>query len=301
MTKVAIVGSCQAVGLGVAVRKYLQGAIVKSWHVNVDEKSKPENILRDIEEYDYVITQFNGADPLGEMKLSRAGSRTTYLPVIAFRGFHPDLIYVFDQNQRKFQDIGFGAYHSALTLAAYLDGFSEDRTFRLFNAAVFARLRYFEVFKASRAALLSDFAEAGYKIEDEFEEWLTHIGQFMYTINHPHITVLASLCRLSLIRLGLIDESAPRLRDALPDFLRTRLVWPVYPQLAQRMKISGSLNLLKAVSGPVADEQRRIPLMDYICRSFAQYRLLDRTLLAQSARESSKKLELLLNEATYVP
>ena len=299
MTSLAIVGSCQVVGLRAAAQQYLGDATIKVWHVYAGEGSLPEQIAPLLPQYDFVITQFNGDELLSLRKLTEAGVNAIYLPVVAFRGFHPDQIYVIDREQNMVRIDGFGDYHSAVILSACLSGLSQARTLRLFNAAVFAELGYFDVFNAARAALIRNFAEAGYDIGGEFEAWLGSLGQFMHTINHPHVGVLAPLARLALIKCGLIDAGAPH-PDVLPtDQLRVQLVWPTYPALAARIGVAGGFDVLGKGAHDRPDDARRVGLADVIARSFEVYRDLKPERLTPPALRALAKLQAILAARTY--
>ena len=299
MTRLAIVGSCQVAGLGAVARQYLPDATVKCWHLYAGEASHPEQVAPLLPEFDFVITQFNGDELLSAKRLTQAGLKTLYLPTVVFRGFHPDMIYVADREQKKVRVAGLADYHSALILAAFLSGLSQARTLRLFNAAVFAELGYFDVFNAARVALIQNFADAGYDLKGEFDAWLGSLGQFMHTINHPHIGVLAPLARLALIKLGLIDDGAPRPEALPPDHLRVQLVWPTYPQLAERVGVAGSFDILRKGELGGSDDPRRLALSDCIASSFETYRDLRPEALAPPAPEAWRKLQAVLASRKY--
>jgi hypothetical protein len=100
-------------------------------------------------------------------------------------------------------------YHSVIVASAITLGQPSKRIAELFNPNIFAELGYFGVFEAAKAALFTEFDLEGYDLQPHFDAWMQQAGQFMYTINHPQILVLATLCRLALARVGRLDPTTP--------------------------------------------------------------------------------------------
>jgi hypothetical protein len=57
--RVAVIGSCQVVGLAAAAQHLLPGADVKSWHVGVHPKDSDEDLLALLPGFDTVISQIS--------------------------------------------------------------------------------------------------------------------------------------------------------------------------------------------------------------------------------------------------
>ena len=61
----------------------------------------------------------------------------------------------------------------------------------------------------------------------------------MHIVNHPKIEVLAQLAQLGAKQAGLSGALAPP--EGVPDRLARCQTWPVYPELARRLGVPGSL------------------------------------------------------------
>jgi hypothetical protein len=270
--RVAIVGSCQVVGLAAAAKRLLPGAEVKTWHVGVHPIDSDEKLLEVLPTFDLVISQISDRDghiPLRITRLRDLGLPVVYLPVMAFPGFHPDITYIQGPGGGLLQGLA-ADYHSVIVASAFTLGLPEDRIPGLFNAYIFSGLGYFEVFDAAKAALFANFLEEGIELAPMFDSWFRQLGQFMYTINHPHVMVLTDLCRLALARAGYIDSGVPSPAD-VDDYLATHIVWPIYPALGKRIGLSGSTMLLRKLSGPADSAARELPLVDFISGCFEIY------------------------------
>jgi hypothetical protein len=270
--RVAIIGTCQVVGLAAAARRLLPGAEVNAWHVGVHPTDSDGDLLALLPGFDVVVSQLPDWDehiPLRITRLRERGLPVVYLPVVGFPGFHPDITYIRGSN-------GFvhgleTDYHSVIIASAFTLGLPDWRVPELFNAYIFAELGYFEVFEAAKTALFANFGRERIDLHPLFDVWMQQAGQFMYTINHPHILVLATLCRLALARAGHLDATAP-LPESIEDNLATHFVWPTYPALARRIGVTGSTTFLRRTVGLAEGQARALPLADYVS---ACYRIYD--------------------------
>jgi hypothetical protein len=177
-------------------------------------------------------------------------------------------------------------YHSVIVAAAFTLGLPERRVPELFNAYIFAELGYFGVFEAAKAALLGIFGQDGFDVRSLFDLWMLQVGQFMYTINHPHILVLATLCRLALARAGRLDLTVP-LPEGIDDYLAAQFVWPTYPALAKRLGLPGSTTFLRNVRDLTPGQTRDLPLADYVSACFSLYGSLTKDTLRVGAVASA--------------
>ena len=293
--QVAIVGTCQVSGLGLATQVLMPDAEVACWHVGVHPRATPAEIAARLPEFDLVVSQIadgSADNPLGISRLRERLASVVFIPIVSFTGFHPDATYILRPDglvPGSLSDL-----HSAIVISAFLMGLSERRTTDLFNSFVFAELGYFDAFSAARAALATHFAAAGYEICSLLDQWHAQIGQFMYTVNHPHIKVLAALCRLALAQAGYVDFAAP-LPAQMPDPLAASFVWPVYPPLAKRIGIPGSTIFQQAARGLKDGQSREVSLGTYVALSFAHYATLDPARLQnQRITDSRRLLEALI-------
>jgi hypothetical protein len=176
------------------------------------------------------------ADRIGEMYPSHA-SRMRLVPAIAFSGFHPDMVYLFDRASGRALRGVISEYHSAIAVAACLQGLSVEDTMALFRADVFGELGYYDHWSLSREALAQAFSWAGLELGDAFRQW-TAAGCWMYSINHPKPRVLADVARQLLRRDGFTVQDGAE--EFVPDSLAHDAVWPVYPDIARVLGVAGS-------------------------------------------------------------
>jgi hypothetical protein len=269
--RIAIVGSCQVVGLAAAANAFLPGSEVRTWHVGVHPKDSDEELLAQLPGFDVVISQIADQERhagLGITRLRACGLPVVFVPVLAFQGFHPDMTYIHGPAgpvRGPESD-----YHSVIIASAFLLGLSPRRVPDLFNAYIYAQLGYFDVFESAKAALFTKYDEHGIDLRAPFAFWLKQAGQFMYSINHPNILVLATLCRMALAAAGHLDPDAP-IPEGIPDFLVTDLVWPIYPELAKRIGIRGSTLFQRSLYWVPEGGSRDLPLAAYTARCFESY------------------------------
>ena len=196
--RIAIIGGCQVVGLSAAAKVLLPDAEASSWHVGVHPSTSDDDLLELLPNFDVVISQLSDWDDHVSLRVSRLRERRLpliYVPVIAFPGFHPDITYIRGPGGLV---PGFKSdYHSIIIASAFVLGLPSRRVPGLFNAFVFSTLGYFDAFDEAKVALFDVFARENFDIRPIFDMWLQRVGQFMYTINHPHILVL-SPCATSL-------------------------------------------------------------------------------------------------------
>ena len=277
--RVAIIGTCQVGGLAAVARRLLPGAEVRSWHIGVHPKDSNEEVLALLPGFDLVISQieaWDGHELLHITRLREQGLPVVYLPGLVFPGFHPDITYI-----RGANGLVRGPeadYHSVITAAAFTLGLPEQRVPELFNAYVFSGLGYFDVFGAAKTALFANFDQEGIDLRPLFDVWTQQAGQFMHTINHPHILVLATLCRLVLARAGHVDATAS-LPEGILDYLGAHFVWPTYPALARRIGVVGSTTFLRGKRGLAEGQARELPLTDYISACYRTYSTLPKDAL----------------------
>jgi hypothetical protein len=216
-------------------------------------------------EFDYA---FASAHLAGSDLLKSVRSRTPLIlwPNLVFPGFHPDCTYLAVDGRKARSPMG--DYHSRIVTAAYAAGLSTGETARLFNKLVYVRLGYLKRFALAKSALAEDFARHGYDFASVEGEWM-NAGAFMHTINHPKLPVCASISRQMLSKAGLEFRDV-NLCDEVQDELANMPRWPVYPEIAAPLGISGSTSFKTSLYGSFAG--RVMPLSEYVESSFARYR-----------------------------
>jgi hypothetical protein len=269
---IAVVGNCQAVGVGNSLQRLLPNTKVQAIFLSRLRSGKEacEAAADDLRATDLVFLQFMDDERfpfLRRSELEQHVGQIIEFPRIAFRGFHPDML------------IGTGggflpSTNSALAMACFLCGLSEDRTADLFNAYIYKRLGYFEAYAKSVAYLASQDKKYGFSLVEQIPEWQRD-GAFMHTYNHPSIRVMWSIAQILCKKAGLKTASAS---EPPQDNLVSGGVWPVYPEIASRIGIASEFSWRTAKDGT-------LNLKAFVSRCFAAYRKLG------AARVQAPKLD----------
>lgn len=270
---IAVIGSCQVSGLASAISALLPGAVVNPFLVDVHPITSRSELGEQLRSCDFVITQLKSNDdtddPLNFDRLTEF-SRVEYQPVFVFAGITPDMEYIFLGSEIDGRHVT-GPIHSTILAAAYIMGLSPRRAINLYNSYIFGRLGYFGAYNTAKEFAVTVFEQAGYDISQLFVAW-EKSGPFMYTFNHPAAFVLASLGRLIVNKLGLrqVDEDPEGLADALA----MSLIWPIFPEIAQRAGLPSRelIRLPVRASG----EFPTMTLLDYASASYRTFEKADR-------------------------
>jgi tetratricopeptide (TPR) repeat protein len=254
---VAVVGNCQAIGVAQCLRRLLPQAEVTTTVVaSQTRRSEAEHLLEGCAGADLVVAQgFRDPDhPLGRAPLDGLGDRHVAIPLIAFTGFHPD---VFIAPQRDAAPL-FQRHQSRLIAAAFLRGVPEAEVAALFNGYVFAALGYFEEFDRAERYLLASCPDLD--LSRLMPGWRDQV--FVHMPKHPVIRVLhdvaAEVCRMSGFEPA---DAGPG-----PDHQALNMIWPVYPELARRLNVGGSMVFRPGKGAPPMD------LDGLIAHFYAHYR-----------------------------
>lgn len=249
MRRAFVLGNCQAEGISEWMRAAAPELTVENASIAGVAPGDAETTaawFRVIDRSDTMFCQLTDAQ-LADYGLpspgdiAQAGKAFVRLPVVAFKGFQPDCTYVFTGGHAATG--AMGPYHSAIAVAAFLEGLSAERALGLFNTFVYAALGYFAEFEAASTVLLEKAREMGL----DLSSGVRRDGPvFMHTINHPGITILGEVAIQGLTRAGIPSSTnAPAPHDALGDSFR----WPVYPEIAARLGAPGSLAFQGANAG----------------------------------------------------
>jgi GSCFA family/Polysaccharide biosynthesis enzyme WcbI len=198
-----------------------------------------------------------------------------FFPRIWFNAFHPDLVYVAGPAGPPPPPLG--DYHSSLVLYGWQRGLGIEQTARLFCEAVYERLRFFSCWEPAKRALLEEGRTTGFALDELFARWERR-GCFMHTTNHPTVGVLADLAREVVRRAGLAaDVAVPE--SYLTDPMIHFAVWPVYPEIAERLGLNGSY-AFKAAQPREQAMPALLDLEEFIARSFEAYAQIEPSALA---------------------
>jgi hypothetical protein len=281
--RIAVLGCCQAHGYAHALAHLLPEAEVDAFEAVISRnQQKLEAAAEALRGFDVILTQEFGAEfgPLGTDALPALGPPVHRLPLVAFSGYHPDMVYL--TLDGAVQGSPLGAYHSAIIAAAFSLGVAEEDVPQLFNRLVYGRLGYLEGFGAARTLLLEMLGRYGLDLSAEFEAWHAR-GPFMHSINHPRGIVLADIARAAAIRAGLLGAAAPRVLPPF-DHLAADTIWPVYPEIAEVLGVPGGM-LFKRFSRPIGPlgNALYIGLGRLVRESYGMYRALPEAAFREGA------------------
>jgi hypothetical protein len=165
--------------------------------------------------------------------------------------------------------------------------------FRSYNDTVYGELGFYDVWDQNKKALLANYAGLGMDLSGAFAEWQSR-GLFMHTINHPYSFVMSDITRRLLTAAGV------PMRDVDPvKFVADRgaddIVWPVYPEIAERLGVRGEMSFKASDRWVPRDDQPKVLDLDEFVRgSFAIYETMRREdLVCRSiAMPHAKSLEV---------
>ncbi len=279
--RIAIVGNCQARSVGYAAGLLLPDAAVDVFMFSPGCLTSIRGLAATLKTYDFVFCSEFGKGIFRDGDYRTLQDRVETIlkfPEIVFSGFHPDIVCT-DQAPGEWRAVEgpMGPYHSAIVMFSYLAGLSPEEAEALFDAEVFRRLGYFDLWAPAQALFLERAREAETDLAQEFLRW-TRRGCFMHTINHPKAYVLFDLAKAMLARIGLSGADI-NFEDFSIDPLASDYIWPVYEPIAESLGIKGSF-LFRARTG----RRRHAPglsLRQFIRGAYERYSALERGQIRQ--------------------
>jgi hypothetical protein len=232
--RIVVTGNCTANGLTAALQIIFPRDSVERYHLWEDDGASIASALVDADAW------IAYPSPKNHDLLERSGTRAAQIvcPPVIFSGFHPDMVYAWRDGSVFRGAAGDG--HSAIGLWAWRRGLDVPDAVRLFSPETFRRLGYYAAYKAEIEPLRDAFTRSGLDFSF-FWRRVKRMGVFMHTINHPRIDVLVLLAKLLALELGMPPELLQQpLERYVPDELLPIAVWPVYPDLAVHLGVSGS-------------------------------------------------------------
>jgi len=274
--KIVVIGNCQAAPLANALNFLLQTKSVSAYMEGTFaalDKDKAESVLG----CDILFHQSNFDTSKYEIPST---TRTVRFPRFMFRGFHPDSIYVYDGG--KSIETKFGAYHSAIVFAAYLNRKSVDETLEYFTDETFKKLGYLDAYDQSVRELIEEGRRCDLDLTDWIAKW-RRSGCFMHAISHPKIGVFVDLANLLLKEQG-ITPRATYSADFITDNLQRGPIAAIYPAVAQNLGLEGGF----VFKGPERMGARVGGLRDFVTESFSVYAKHSREVVTSIPPDLSK-------------
>ncbi len=233
--KIAVISNCQGEGLAACLRETnpsLQAQYIPLGTVK-DGTHSLESIAA---ENDWIFAQKLLASDIPDSM----AAKVYFFPSFAFAGYHPDMTYLRGLRKDGAIEAIIGPmhmYNSALVIYGYLKGWSVEQIIDSFNADVFQKLGYFDKWQSAKSEFIEECNELGMPTADLFARWEKR-GCFMYSFNHPEIKVVADVAVELLKKAGIpiVNRNAGMY---VKDPLRVMPVWPVYPEIAERLGITG--------------------------------------------------------------
>lgn len=256
--RIAVLGNCQAVTLARRLERLCPQAevITVSW-ARVASPERAEAIADEVVRCDVVLTQPLDKPAYGPLRsdslIGRAAGRVQLWPRLYFTGLHPDVV-----SADKSQGLGapFGSNHSALIMAGYALGFGPARTAELFNAYAYGVLGYFDEFAKAEAFMADSARAVGLEFRPLLDRWRGRVS--FHVPHHPVAALIEDLAVLLCDALGLSRQvAAEPTRDAFANY---RNEWPVYPEIARRLGMEGSLVFRRHAAPREIDLEQTIAL-----------------------------------------
>lgn len=269
--RIAVVGVCQVYAIADALAHLLDDCEILAFEGSaVRNAGQFDRATQILAESDVILAHRLPAEfgPLSAPELLERHPNTVTIPNVSFTGFHPDCIYITCQGKQYASPVG--VYNSAIVAASFALGLAEERVPRLFNSFIYQRLGYLDEFPRAERVLRQALADWGMDVAREWSQWMAQ-GPFMHTINHPRACLLASVAKVAAAKAGLVPVDAP-IPKLSYDFLAQNTIWPVYPELARRIDVPGSL-AFKRVGGPdlLKGHGVMLPLPKFIAGSYRMY------------------------------
>lgn len=212
--KIAIVGNCQMGTVGDILKAVMPKAQVL--RLTVAEAKGGEKI-KEVRKADLVV-HHNIQAVKAYMDEVATKALAIELPMITFRGYSPDCIYVSD-----FSINSPITYHSLIVLSAFWSELTEAQCVELFQLPVYRYLGYEREFQLAIAKLKSQLDVGG--IDPSLIDSWVNRGRFMYTTNHPKSFVVESILKFKLDEFG-IPYRKVNVSACIADNLMQNAVYP---------------------------------------------------------------------------
>ena len=252
-----VMSNCQTVGLANCLQAQAPDLAITAMDPG-KFKARPWLANRRMRGFDRLLVYPAIRQEVPKAKLDRIGVHVE-LPIITFRGYHPDLIYIFNRDKPLTGPISH--YHSAIAFACFQQGLSATEALARFTGPFFERCGYLDIWAAERDRLVAEFDAVRIDIRPYFRSWGRRTA-FMYSYNHPRIEPLYDMASALLQSQG----RAPRRSDLIPhDNLANSAIFAVYPEIGEALGVQGGYEFRSPGT------YRAIERKEYVERCFALY------------------------------
>lgn len=197
-------------------------------------------------------------------------------PTIVFGAFHPDITPLAFKSSASRQGPPYTycpvGLHSRIVMECYLRGYSKTDTLTAFNAKTYERLGYFKVLEPEAAQLTHRLKNCGLEGHRFIPKWFAEEGCFMHVKPHPKIGPAMDVLFAVLERQHIPIKNRnilPFITDPLQD-----IVWPVYPEIAEALRIPNHSSLL------FKSRKLVLTLAEFIAISYATYDSINMDIVA---------------------
>jgi hypothetical protein len=252
-----VMSNCQTMGLANCIQAQTPEVAVTALDPGMF-KARPMRLNARMGKFDKLLIYPGIRPEVGRAKLERIAAHVE-LPIVTFRAYHPDLIYIFDRGRPLSGPLSH--YHSAIAFACHRKGLAVADAQGYFNGAFYETCGYLDLWARERDRLLAEFDACGLDIRTRFRNWGRERA-FMYSYNHPRIGPLYDMASALLSSAGL----EPRRSDLIPqDNLASSAIFAVYPEIGEALGVAGNYEF-RAVG-----DYRPMGLREYLTRCYALY------------------------------
>ncbi|MGH8460788.1 MAG: GSCFA domain-containing protein [Stenotrophobium sp.] len=236
--KFAVLGNHQASQMAHCIQA-LTGDEMPIWQwVNADQwldtESARASLLELFRTHDRVFMQPRLWDAV-EKLYPELRNRVVLFPEISFSAFHPDIVTIQLKSTGANVQGPCGDYHSCLAFLGWKAGLNVAETHTLYKNENYQRLGFFHYWQGSATHLIAAGKEADLELAVFLDEWVAR-SCFMHSIHNPKLFVIADIARTLLQRNNIVTIAGNPCEYA-QDPLASNVVWPVYPEIAEKLHI----------------------------------------------------------------
>tara|TARA_R110000868_G_scaffold18003_2_gene78270 strand:+ start:19106 stop:21046 length:1941 start_codon:yes stop_codon:yes gene_type:complete len=256
--RLSIISNCQKDSLAVCIDALNHGFEIDTYMIH--------EVMADLDQLHTILNDsafIFAHTPLRSVVPAEMAHKVTYFPNIAFSAYHPDLTFARACRNGGEPEAIFGPlhiYNSAIAVFGYKEGIPLDEILTFYNADSYARLGYFDQWTNARRELLTEGESCGIPLGALFERWSRNQA-FMYSSNHPILLVMEDIARELLQRIGMFYFPESK-HELLQDPLKAQPIWPIYPEIAERLGLRGS------TSFKINDPHGAMDMRDFVRNSY---------------------------------